>query len=127
MHNEQKTGFESPVRPGWTLKQLSLCLSACFMAYLWVVFLILVLLNLDCSLPRFVEAIAASFGLASKPFFPLLDHLGLMEGEYWRLPSLVGYLLVVVIYLVLLNLPILIMVLYRKLAKIRHPLDSAAT
>jgi hypothetical protein len=125
MHDERLPGLVSDRRPRWTLRNVSLLLSACFLVYVVLAAIILGVLSAGYSPGVFVELIGAGLFLLSQPLFPLLEHLDLMEGEYWRGPSLGGLLVVVVIYLILLNLPNLLVMLWRRLNGGRRSAPSA--
>jgi hypothetical protein len=75
-------------------------LPAFFITYVVIAGALLRLLNtqLPPSIDIIIQLIIAPMFFIFRPFYPLLNRLGLMEGEWWRLPSLGGMVLSCVVY-----------------------------
>ena len=115
--SDDLSGLDSAKRPRWSLGNLTLLVSAAFLVYMLLAGFILGLLNAGYSLGSSLQLIGASLFLVSEPLSPVLEHLGLWEGDYWSGPSGGGLVVVGLIYLVLLNLPNVSVVLWRRLPR----------
>ena len=74
-----------------------------FIGYILLSFGLLWLLNfnLPSAVEKIISILILPFFYIFYPFYPVLKKFGMLEGEFWRGPSLLGYIFVVVVYAII--------------------------